>query len=484
MTYMNELNCDRKLSFASKLGYSLGGTGDAIAYDFIGGFLLFFLTDLVGISPAFAGTITFIAILWDAVTDPIIGMLSDKSKSKYGKKRPFLLGSAIPLALIMIFLFSDPGLTGKAQMAYYLIFALLFWTAYTTFNIPFFALGGCLTTNADERTKIRSIAQVLNFVGVFCASALPTFIIGHLTEDYGMGELEAWAVAVKIIAVIAAVAILISWRTTRGLELVIEETADTSHDNLWREIKEVMSIKPYRNVIASNFLFYACYCITTSSVLYYVEYILGMGEKQASAVYTGVTAGGIIVAIALGPLAVIFDKRTAYILCAFISGAIMLGATFVPIVTLTAAIIYAILINIGSAGHWTLSYTLLYDISEIDEFENGRRREGFLMAYFSFCGKLGSAIASFLTGMLLEFSGYNAALGMAQPDSALTTIKHLFTLWPALFGIACGVVILLSPVTRERYNKLLVSLDLKRQGKEYTTEGFEKLLSNPSSIRH
>lgn len=477
---MNDNNCERKLSFKAKLGYSIGGTGDAIAYDFIGGFLLFFLTDLVGISPAFAGSITFIAILWDAITDPVIGMLSDKSKSKYGKKRPFLLGSAIPLGLIMIFLFSDPGLAGKAQMAYYLIFALLFWTAYTAFNIPFFALGGCLTTSSDERTKIRSIAQVLNFAGVFCASALPTFVIGHLIEDYGYTELAAWELAVKIIAAIAIVTILISWRSTRGLELVIEETADTSQDSLWKEMIEVMQIKPYRNVIASNFLFYACYCITTASVMYYVEYILGMGEKQASAVYSGVTFGGIAVAILLGPLAVKFDKRAVYIVCAFVSGAIMVGATFVAISTLTAAIVYAIFINIGSAGHWTLSYTLLYDISEIDEFENGRRREGFLMAYFSFCGKLGSAIASFLIGMLLEFSGYDPALGMNQPESALSTIKQLFTLWPGIFGLACGMVILMSPVTRERYQLLLHNLALKKQGKDYTTDGFEKLLSRKS----
>ena len=105
------------------------------------------------------------------------------------------------------------------------------------------------------------------------------------------------------------------------------------------------------------------------------------------------------------------------------------------------------------------------------------------MAYFSFCGKLGSAIASLLIGLLLEFSGYDATLAV-QSESAMTTIKHLFTLWPGLFGLACGIVILMSPVTRERYNLLLENLALKKAGKEYTTEGFEQLLSKKSTIHH
>ena len=114
-------NLDRHIPFRTKLGYALGGTGDAIAYDFIGSFLLFFLTDLAGISPAIAGTIIGIAVLWDAITDPVIGMLSDRCKSKYGKKRPFLLFSAIPLAIIMMMLFHVVGFNGNAKVAYYRI---------------------------------------------------------------------------------------------------------------------------------------------------------------------------------------------------------------------------------------------------------------------------------------------------------------------------------------------------------------------------
>lgn len=465
---------NRHIPFITKVGYALGGTGDAIAYDFIGSFLLFFLTDLAGISPAIAGTIIGVAVLWDAVTDPLIGMISDRSKSKYGKKRPFLLGSAIPLAVIMMLLFHVVGFGGNAKVAYYVIFAMLFWTAYTTFNIPYFSLGGCLTANTDERTRIRSVAQVFNFIGVFFASAVPTFLVG-MFQDHGFSDADSWQYAVIIIGSIAAIVIVISWNATRGYELDIEETTDSTHDNIFKEIKEVLCLRPYLNVLLSQLLFYASYTISSASILYFTENNLGMGETQASLIYTGVTIGGIIVAMLLGPLAVKFDKRTAYITCMFLGGAIMVVGKFLPIESLFAAIIFAAVINIGSAGHWTLSYTLLYDVFEIDEFKNGKRREGFLMAFFSFCGKLGGAAAGTLTGFILEVAHYNAA-ATTQTAEALAAIKSLFTFWPGLFCIAAGVVILLYPVTKPRFELMMKNLELKRQGKEYSTEGFEKLI--------
>lgn len=466
---------NKKLKHRERVGYGLGSVGDAIAYDFIVGFLLFFLTEIAGINAAFAGTIILIAVLWDAITDPIIGMWSDRTKCKYGKKRPFLLGSAIPMALAMIFLFSKVDLQGSAKGAYYIILAMFFWTTYTTFNIPYFALGGCLTMDAEERTKIRSIAQVFNFIGVFCASAVPTFLIDRFKLN-GYTDAQAWQYAVIVISCIAVVSILISWRTTRGKEMIVEESEDVLKGNLFKEIWEIMKIKPYRNVILSNLLFYMTYTVSTSSILFYVQYHLGKGEGDASIIYTAITFAGIAVAIALGPLAVKYDKRSVYIACALISGAIMVGAKFIVIGTLIGTIIYCMLFNIGSAGHWTLSYTLLYDIFELDDFRNGRRREGMLMSYFSFAGKLGGAFAGLFSGFMLHFAGYNPELGISQAPQVYATIKSLFTLWPGILSILCAITIILYPIKRDKYKLLLEKLELKKAGKPYTTEGLEKLL--------
>ncbi|MDD4592768.1 MAG: glycoside-pentoside-hexuronide (GPH):cation symporter [Parabacteroides sp.] len=466
---------NRKLTVREKIGYGSGSVGDAIAYDFVVGFLLFFLTEIAGINPALAGTIILVAVLWDAITDPLIGLWSDRTKCKYGRKRPFLLGSAIPLGLAMVFLFSDVQIEGIAKGVYYIILAMIFWTAYTAFNIPYFALGGCITLNAEERTKIRSIAQSFNFIGVFCASAVPTFLISRFKAS-GSTDAQAWQYAVIVIAAIAAITILISWRGTRGQELIIEDEETAIKGNLFKEIWEIMQIKPYRNVILANLLFYMTYTISTSSILFYVQYHLGKGEGEASIIYTGITIAGIVVALSLGPLGVKFDKRMVYIACCIIAGVIMIGAKFVVMGTLAATLIYCMLFNIGSAGHWTLSYTLLYDVFEFDDLKNGRRREGMLMSYFSFCGKIGGALAGQISGLLLYWGGYNATFGMNQTPEAMNTIKTLFTVFPGILSILCGVVIILYPITREKHALILEKLELKKAGKPYTIEGLEKLL--------
>lgn len=464
----------RKLSIGTKIGYSFGGTADAIAYDFVAGFLLFFLTDLVGIGPKFAGTIVLVAVLWDAITDPIIGSWSDRTQSASGKRRPFIFWSAVPLGVTMTLLFTVVGFEGPLRNAYYIFMAMAFWTAYTAYNIPFFTLGGSLTLDNDERTGLRGIAQFFNFIGVFCASALPTYLIGKFIEN-GYTDGKAWQYSVGIISIIATITALICWRSTKGKEIIIEENK-SERQSLIKDIWEILKIRPYLFILLADLVFYMCYTIWTTSVMYYVQYQLGMGESQASLIYAGIGISGMIIALGLAKVAVKFDKRSVFIVCLSASSIIMIGAGFVNITTLSGAILYTCLANIGPAGYWTLIYTLLYDVAELDEFKSGKRRDGTLMAYFSFFGKLGGALAGQLIGFLLHLSKYNPSLGLAQPQSALNAIKNIFTIYPGIFSLICALSIVAYPITRKRYDALLKNLELKREGKTYTTEGFEKIL--------
>lgn len=144
MTTLNETYVS-KLPFGIKVGYGAGAATDSIAYEFIAVFLLFFLTDIAGVDPVFGGMIVSIAVLWDAVTDPIIGNLSDKTQTKLGQRRPWLIASIVPLMASMIFLFTTVSLMGGALSVYYLVLALVFWTSFAMFQIPYYALGPTLT---------------------------------------------------------------------------------------------------------------------------------------------------------------------------------------------------------------------------------------------------------------------------------------------------------------------------------------------------
>lgn len=462
----------RKLSFGTKLGYGVASIADATLYDFVASFFLFFLSDVAGVSPAFGGTIIFIAVVWDAITDPLIGTWSDRLKSKYGKRRPFLLGSAIPLGVSVVLLFTVVGFEGMAKNMYYLVMAMMLWFAYTCFNIPYYALGASLTEDNDERTRLSSVRQVFNFIGLFCATALPSFLIGFFIET-GKPVKTAWLYAAIIIGLVITITILITWRATRGKELIIEEEEHST--SIIKDIIEVLKLKSYIAIIFASLFYAISYALLTSAVLFFTTYNLGVGEMGASLLFVTIVMAGIVISAVLGPIAVKYDKRTVFIVLVTFSALIMIVMKFIGISTLRGAIIYNIMYSLGSAAYWTLIYALIYDVAEVDEFKSGKRREGIIVSYYSFFIKLGGAIAAQVAGFILEFSGYNPD-AMEQTPEALDAILSLQTLYPGIFMLLCAVMIMIFPITRPRYQALTKALELKRQGKEYSTEGFEKLL--------
>lgn len=461
-----------KLSMGTKIGFGVASIADATAYDFIASFFLFFLTDVAGITPAFAGTIIFIAVLWDAITDPIIGMWSDHSKSKYGKRRPFLVGSAIPLGIAVALLFLTVGFEGMAKNMYYLAMAIIFWTAYTAFNIPYYALGASLTLDNDERTRLSAVRQIFNYVGLFCASALPSFLIGSFIEK-GYEVEDSWFYAAIILGSVITLSILITWRATRGKELIAEE--ETESKGLIKEVLEVLKLKSYVLIIFAALFYMISYTLLTADILYFTSYILGVGEMGAGVLFTVVVIAGIIISALLGKVAVQFDKRTVFIACLTFTGIVMIAMKLIGITSMTSAVIYMVLYSFGSAAYWTLIYNLLYDVAEVDEFKSGKRREGVIVSYYSFFIKLGGAVAAQIAGVILEFSGYNAET-MEQGESEIDAIVSLFTLYPGIFMLLCALMIVIFPITKPRYEALTEALELKKQGKEFSTEGFEKLL--------
>ena len=166
-----------KLGFKKKFGYAIGQMVDSTGYNVYYFFFLFFLTDFAGIPAGIAGTISLIAIMWDAVTDPIVGNISDNLKSPYGRRRPLMIGATIPYAICTFLLFNNVDFGTNAKFAYFVVLAILFWSCYKTYVIPFFALGAELTDDFKERTSLRAWASVFLQIAVMIASAAPPMIL-------------------------------------------------------------------------------------------------------------------------------------------------------------------------------------------------------------------------------------------------------------------------------------------------------------------
>lgn len=302
----------KKLPFSKMLGYSIGAMGDYTAYGFIFTFLSFFLTTVAGVDPAVSGIIISIAIVWDAITDPICGMCMDSFRSKHGKRRAFIGMSVIPLGASIVLLFLNVDLAPAVKNVYYCLMVLVFWTAYTIWNIPYYSLGAVITEDDGERTKISGIRQVTGFIGTFCASSLPTFLVGKMVEK-GMQTDTAWLYVAIFIAVIVVVTINLMLHSTKGQE-PIEETYTVEKQtikSLLKQIGEVMRLKPYLIIIAAALFTNVYMALFNSSVMYYTTFCLGISEVQASILFTVQTITSIALVPFLTKAALVFDRSTS-----------------------------------------------------------------------------------------------------------------------------------------------------------------------------
>lgn len=463
-----------KLSIPVKLGYGSTSIADATAYNFVAVFFLFFLTNIAGISPGISGIIVLIAVVWDSITDPIIGYLSDKTNSRFGRRRPYLIISVIPLIVALGLMFTNFDLSSTAKVIYYILITICFWTAYTLFTIPYFALGAEMTSNYDERTSLRTFAFVGNMAGNFIGMVSPLFIV-QFFQGMGQTEENSWSFTAVLLGILSGLTIVVTWISTKGKELNITKVDIVVKDNIFKSLKEILKLKAYRHIIFAAACYLFGYALFQGNLMYFMTYYLGIGEAAMSSVLLTIVISGILFSPIVLKFSKVYEKKTVYVFCLLTTGILMILFQFIGMQSFRMLIVYAVIFTIGSAAYWQLIFSLVYDVSEVDEYHHGRRREGMLTSFVGFSAKLASAFSAIVLGGILQFTGFQPNLA-EQSAPVLSGIKFAFTLLPGLFMVLSAVIIIFYPITRERFGLLTQVLENKRQGKPYTTEGIEKLL--------
>ncbi len=464
-----------RLKIKGILAYAIGSVGDSTAYNFVMSYFSFFLTTVAGISPAMAGTIISAAMIWDMVTDPIAGYLLDRSGNKNGKRRPWILKSLIPMGASLVLMFLNIDLPQAQKNIYYLVLVFVFWASYTAFNIPYYSFGVVLTNVDSERVKLAAYREVLGYVGIFCASSVPTFIVGKLLNT-GAGSEGAWAAAGVVVAVIAVIMIFIMWGCTGGKERFRGRTiaGRAVRKGFLRNMAGLLKMKPYILVILCGVFMNAGLTLFNSSLLYYVSYNMGLGERQAAMMLTVMN----VVSIVFVPFIVMavekFTKGRVFAVCVAFSGIVMMAAGFLPLKSIESGCIYAALSGIGTCAFWLCIFNFLYDVADYDEFNTGCMRDGMIVSGYSFLLKAGGAGAAALQGFLLEKKGFDAAIAV-QNGGALKVIGAMFTILPGICVLIAGGMIMLTPLKDKKMELLRQALDEKRCGEEYSLEGFEDL---------
>lgn len=437
-------NKNEKVPFISKLAYGFGDVGCNFSWMFVSNFLMIFYTDVFGISMAAVSGLMLFSRVWDAINDPIVGGLTDKTKSKWGRYRPWLLIASPITALLLILTFwAHPDWSQSAKIMYMTITYCLLVLGYTCVNIPYGTLCGAMTQDIDERAKIntsRSVAAMIA-IGVLNIITVPL-----------VNKFNYLTVAI-IYGCIFVLCHFFCFAKTK--ESVI--TPEKQKISLKVQLNAVLQNKPYLLALIGQILFGFTLYGRNADILYYFTYVEG------NAAYYTTYSMSIIIPSILGAACFqpVFRKlnnkgRTAS-LFALLTGIFMLALYFVNVKDFPIAF-YTLsgLTQFFFSGFNTAIYAIIPDCVEYGEWKTGLRNDGFQYAFISLGNKVGMAIGTALLAGLLGKYGYVA--NQTQNTAVISIIKHAFSTVPGILWIVTAIVLFFYRLNRKRYNQIVEDL--------------------------
>jgi len=444
-----------RLSTGIKIAYGSGDTGFSLTATILGAYFAIFLTDVVGLPPGVAAAAVFIGRSWDYINDPIIGYLSDKTRSKMGRRRPYLLFGAIPFALTFVMLWWKPPFTANiALAAYYAVAYLLFDTAATFTYMPYFALTPELTSDYDERTSLTSFRMFFSIAASLLAFVIPLQIIKTFRPEND-GRVFLMGV---IFAVVSAAPLILVFLKTKERPEFMTQTMPSIRGSL----KSVFGNRPFLFGLGIYLCTWVAIDIMQATLLYFLKYNL-LRESQSDLVLGTIFVTAAIALPFWNYLSKRFEKKTAYI-----GGIAFWGVVQLIIVSLGSGtplgiiVSLAALAGVGVGAAHVLPWAILPDAIEWDEWKTGIRHEGMYYSMVTLIKKVTSSIAIPLALLLLETADYipNAEI---QSKKALLVIRLMTGPIPALL-LAAGIVLaLLYPLTRSQFSAISEQLERRRK---------------------
>jgi GPH family glycoside/pentoside/hexuronide:cation symporter len=436
---------EKKLSIGQMLGFGICDLGGNLFFTALGFWSLVYLTDTVGLSAALAGIAIMIGKFWDAVSDPLMGYLSDRTRSRWGRRRPYLLFGAIPLLFTMWFFFTNPHIQNPVFLTVWAAIALIFLnTAYTVVNIPYSSLTPDLTSDYNERTTLNGFRFGCAAIGTMLgAAAVQPIVDAFPTRSAGFS-----AVGI-ILGAVMAVTALITFFSTKERPI----TEDIPQEKFLKTYLGVFKNKPYLvlvmvyalNIIGLNFL--------QGILVYYTKYIYAREDITPLAMLIL-----LVTAIICIPISVIVSKKIGkkktYQICFAVLGSAcvilffighLLGANF-----FLAFMVYA---GIGLGFGYAIPFSMVPDTIDFDKAQGGGRREGSFYGMWTFISKAGQALSIFVSGLILSWGGYIA--DVAQSAESQFAIRLLIGPIPAVVLIAGMILLHFYPIDEKMYNEMM-----------------------------
>jgi len=458
-----------KLPFRVKFFYGGVEGGTTIVWGVFSFFFLFFLTDVVSIQPAVAGTIILIAGIWDAVTDPVAGFISDKTRSKWGRRRPYMIGFLAPFAVSAWLLFTNFEMSAEWTVAYFIAVCLIFYFVSDFITVPGNTLGAEMTRDYDERTTLVSWRTVWSSVGTLVGMVAPLLLVQAYSEMIG-DERWGWSAMMATLAIVGTIPIFLAWNFTQGYERYPEEPVKLTVMDLRVMLLEN---KPFLNLAGVIISIIGAVGILTAAVIYMLDHYLGYSEDESAFVFLIFQATGILFVPLVNWYIHRYGKRTATMIGGVMAALIFSSFFFVSPGEDTLVYVIFIAASLAVNFMYMVYWSMIPDVTEVDEFKSGQRREGVYYAVSDFINKIVMALGAFLVGLLLQVAGY---IPEAPPESSITMIRVLTSFAPAIFALLLFVFGYLNPMTKSKHEALKVAIKMKKAGKEYDEESIKGII--------
>lgn len=458
---------DQTLSTSTKFIYALGDWGTAASSTTRNIFWFIFLTNVVGLNAGLAGVVVLIGRIWDSINDPLIGTLSDRLHSRWGRRRPFLIFGSIPFAFSFFLMFFVPPFENAAALTlYYSIVFLLFDTLYTVVNVPYLALVPELTENYDERSSLTGWRTVMSLMASLVTAGAFKLLAENVFAGWFGGGPEGIRIGYMLSAALWSVSIAAPFLLLASIIREPERQPVTTSFRPLANFKEAFSNRPFRLAALIYLLsFTTGDIILVIFVRYLIDYIR-VPPGFDNLVLVTVIGTAIISTPFVVRLMRWTDKRTAYLISISFMVVVLIVGSMLPQGASNLILIGAVLTGIGYGAISVIPWAIVADVVEIDELATGERREGLYAGYLVFLRKLGSAFAIFATGQLLHLTGFiSSNTGSAyieQPESALNAMRFLVTVIPA---IALTIALILAwryPLDRQSYEEVRQELEARR----------------------
>lgn len=452
----------KKLTLGTKMGYGVADFGGNLFFTATAFVLLNYLTDTVGLAASLAGIALMVGRIWDAFYDPIIGYLSDRTKTKMGRRRPFMLGGSIPLFIAMIIMFTNPslvigsGISQPVLFVYTMIVYIVLCTAYSTVNIPYSSLGPELTTDYNERTSLNGYRFGFAAIGTLLGAGLALPIVA-MAPDKNLGFI--------LMGTIFGAVLLVSTLTTVFSVRESAEVRPAMSMGFWKTYREVFKNKPYLLILLSYILHILGITIASGIVIYYFKYVLGAEDMTTYAML--ILIG---VAMLFIPVSVAMSKKTGKKLVYGIGFIIMaIGVMVLFFIGHTMGVVFNLVmmffLGVGMGFLYAMPYAIVADSIEYDYLRTGERREGAFFGIWTWGLKIGQALAGFIMGITLDAMGYVANL-IPQGASAQLGIRLFLGPITAVIFVLAAVVLYFYPITEKRYEEILkgiAEMEAKKQ---------------------